>query len=152
MSISARTTCLAVSLLAIGACLGSRVAQAQSTTCTASATGVAFGAYDPFSSVPLESTGSVSVTCSASTSYTIALSAGQGSFSNRTMSSGAHLLDYNLYTSSLRSTVWGDGSGATSTVAGSGTSQSYSVYGSVQALQNAYVGSYTDSVVVTVSF
>ncbi|RDS79325.1 SCPU domain-containing protein [Dyella monticola] len=128
------------------------VAPAQSTTCSATTTGVSFGTYDPFASAPLDSTGSVSVTCSASTSYIVALSAGQGSFASRTMSSGAHLLAYNLYTDTLRTTVWGDGSGSTTTVPGSGTSASYTVYGRVPALQNAYVGAYSDSIIVTVSF
>jgi spore coat protein U-like protein len=153
MPINARMTHLAVAVLVLGAYVGPRVANAQSTTCSVSATAVAFGTYDPTSSTPLDSTGSVAVTCSASSaSYTIALSAGQGSFTSRELSSGAHLLAYNLYTDALRSTIWGDGSGATSTESGSGTSQSFNVYGRVLALQNAYVGSYADAVVVTVNF
>jgi len=152
MSIRYRTIRAALSLFVLGACICPCAAQAQSTTCTANATGVVFGTYDPFSSAALDSTGSVSVTCSSSTSYTIALSAGQGSFANRTLSSGAHLLAYNLYTDVLRTTVWGDGSGPTATVAGSGTSTSFNVYGRIPALQNAYIGSYTDAIVVTVNF
>jgi spore coat protein U-like protein len=138
--------------LAVAACMIPHLASAQSTTCSTSTSGLVFGTYDPFASAPLDSTASVSVTCSASTSYTIALSAGQGSFSGRTMSNGAHLLAYNLFTDSLRTTVWGDGSGSTMTVKGSGTSASYPIYGRVTALQNAYVGAYMDTVIITVSF
>lgn len=152
MSIPSRTTCAALPFLLLGTCIFPCAVKAQSTTCTASATGVAFGTYDPFSSAPLDSTGSISVTCSSSTSYTIALSAGQGSFATRTLTSGVHPLAYNLYTDVLRTTVWGDGSGPTATVAGSGTSASFNVYGRVPALQNAYVGSYADTIVVTVNF
>lgn len=85
-------------------------------------------------------------------SYTLALSTGQGSFTNRSMLNGSHAMNYNLYTDSLHTQVWADGTGATHTVAGSGTTGSYSVYGQIPALQNAYVGSYSDSVVVTVTF
>ena len=133
-------------------CLYANAAWSQSTSCTASSTSVAFGSYDPFSSSPNDAVGSVAVTCNVSASYTIALSAGQGTFTNRTLLNGTHSMNYNLYTDSLHSQVWGDGTGATHTVAGSGTSASYSVYGEIPALQNAYVGSYADSVVVTVSF
>lgn len=141
-----------MALLAWLMCLYAGVTCSQTTSCSAGATIVAFGSYDPFSSSPLDAVGSVSVTCNVSASYTIALSAGQGSFTTRSMLSGAHVLNYNLYTDSLRSQVWGDGTGATQTVAGSGTSSSYSVYGRMPALQNAYVGAYSDSVVVTVTY
>jgi spore coat protein U-like protein len=153
MPVNARTTYFAAAVLVLGGCVSPRVVRAQSTSCSVSDTAVIFGTYDPTSSTPLDSTGSVAVTCSASSaSYTIALSAGQGSFASRELSSGAHLLAYNLYTDALRSMVWGDGSGATSTASGSGTSQSFNVYGRVPALQNAYVGSYADTIVVTVNF
>lgn len=127
-------------------------AWSQTTSCTASTSGVAFGSYDPFSGTPLNAVGSISVSCNVSASYTLALSTGQGSFTNRSMLNGSHAMNYNLYTDSLHTQVWGDGTGATHTVAGSGTTGSYSVYGQLPALQNAYVGSYSDSVVVTVTF
>lgn len=128
-------------------------AQAQeSTTCTVSSSGVNFGSYDVFSTTPDDITGSITVSCSASTSYSIALSAGYGSFATRTLTNGSHTLDYNLYTNSTLTTVWGDGSAGTSTVSGTAASQTYTVYGSVPAQQNVTVGSYSDVIVVTLTF
>lgn len=125
---------------------------ARAVTCSVSAVAVSFGSYNPFASQPLDGTGSVSVQCDASTSYTIALGPGSGTFASRQMQSGANVLDYNLYTDAAYSSIWGDGSSGTATVAGSGTSGTYTVFGEIPALQNASVGSYSDSITVTVTY
>lgn len=133
--------------------------------CSVSATVLAFGSYNPFSATPRDSTGTVTVSCtlggllSLLVSYEIKLSTGgSGSFSPRRMSSGANTLNYNLYTTSGRTTVWGNGSGGTGTVSdgyllGLGTTvRNYTVHGRVPALQNARVGGYLDSITVTVEY
>jgi spore coat protein U-like protein len=120
--------------------------------CTVSAQSVAFGSYDVFSAQPLDGAGNVSVNCSPSASYTVTLSAGGGSYSQRQMSSANDVLNYNLYTNASRSIVWGDGSAGTSTVGGSGESANHTVYGRVPAGQNRKVGSYGDTIIVTVTF
>jgi spore coat protein U-like protein len=123
---------------------------ASAATCTVGTVGVAFGSYDPFAIQPLDSVGSITVHCDTSTSYSAALSPGGGSFANRLMQNGAHTLAYNLFIDSNHVTVWGDGSGETSTQ--SGTSDTpLPVYGRIRAGQNAYVGAYTDTIVVTVT-
>jgi spore coat protein U-like protein len=45
-----------------------------------------------------------------------------------------------------------DGTGSTATVSGSGTSENHCVYGLILALQNKNVGSYNDTITVTVTF
>ena len=129
--------------------------------CTISATGVAFGAYDPRAAGPDDGTGSIVLLCHPNTSSpSIALSSGgSGSFSMRRMVSGATQLNYNLYTSSSRTIVWGDGSGGTATVSppDGGVSAgrrrfSADIFGRIPALQNARAGTYVDTVVVTVTF
>lgn len=124
--------------------------------CTVSATGASFGAFDPLENVPVDTTGQVDVTCSPSASYTIELSAGHaGTYWPRTMNGpGNHTLGYNLFRDASRTTVWGDGSGGTATVGGSddGTGSSHTIYGRIPAGQNPYVGSYSDSISVTVTF
>lgn len=126
-------------------------ATASGATCTVSTTGVAFGSYDPFAAQPLDSVGSISVHCDTTSSYTASLSPGSGNFSNRLLQNGTHTLGYNLYTDTTHITIWGDGSSATSTQ--SGTSDTpLSVYGRIRAGQNAYVGAYSDTIVVTVTF
>jgi len=84
---------------------------------------------------------------------------GAGSFSPRQLSSGANTLDYNLYTNSARSLVWGDGNAGTSTVSdGYGfllllvEERSYTVFGRVPTAQLVSSGTYTDSLTVTIVF
>lgn len=129
--------------------------------CTISATGVMFGAYDPRASGPDDGTGAIDIACHPSDqSVNIALSTGSsGSFSARRMSSSAAQLDYNLYTGTSRTIVWGDGSGGTSTVtltngnvSGGRRRFSADIFGRIPALQNVPAGSYVDTIVVTVTF
>ncbi|HUP91872.1 MAG TPA: spore coat U domain-containing protein [Solimonas sp.] len=140
-------------------------AHAVLATCTASAQTVAFGSYNPFSATPLDSSGQVGVSCSISlgisiaVSYTIKLSTGvAGSYAPRYMAAGANHLNYNLYTSSARTTVWGNGTGGTSTVTDSyllglsTVARTYPVYGRVTAQQNLPGGSYSDTIMVTVEY
>jgi len=141
---------------------------AAAATCSASTVGAAFGSYDVFAGTASTTTGSVKVSCSlgaelfVTINYTISLSAGSSnSFAQRTMKSGANTLGYNLYTSNAYSTVWGDGSGSTSTVSGNMTvwffvpnaSTTTTVYGRVPASQDvAVANNYQDNVTVTVTY
>jgi spore coat protein U-like protein len=71
------------------------------------------------------------------------------------MTSGANLLNYSLYTNAARTTVWGDGSGGTSTVSntGSGVAQNFTVYARVPLGQTSVAtGAYADTVQVTVTY
>ena len=151
---------VAIVFLTLGVQAGSAYAD---STCSVSTSGVSFGAYDVFSPSANETVGNISVACtgltgSSSAAYDILISTGGGSFTSRLMSSGSHTLAYNLYTDSNRSIVWGDGSVGTQIVSDSyslGLSQvtkDYSIYGRIPAQQNAYVGSYSDTLVVTVNF
>src|SRR5437868_9911714 len=92
------------------------------SACSVTASALSFGAYNPTSGSPLDGTSSISVYCTVGSAYTVALDIGTGggAYTARGIANGANVLDYNLYTSSARTTVWGDGTGATSTVGGSG--------------------------------
>jgi spore coat protein U-like protein len=127
-------------------------APALQADCTISASGVAFGSYDVFSPYALDGAGLVSVNCSPESSYSLGLSSGGGSYSQRKLSNGAAMLNYNLYTDASRSVVWGDGTGGTGTVAGSGENNDHVVYGRIPAQQNTAAGSYGDMIIVTVTF
>ncbi len=126
-------------------------------SCSVSATNLSFGNYTASSGTNLDATSTVSVTCTNGQAYTIALDGGSvaADVSARTMSDGAaHTLAYSLYTDAGRTTLWGDGTSGTSTVAGTGdgTQQDATVYGRIAASQFAAAGSYTDTVTVTVSY
>jgi spore coat protein U-like protein len=142
----------AASLRLIAAILLATAQQAWSATCTVNTRGVNFGSYDVFSNQNLDSTGNISVICNNATSYTIFLSPGGGSYASRSMASNVHRLSYNLYTDPSRTSVWGDGSGGTSIARRSAKTANHPVYGRIPARQNVYVGSYSDSITVTLNF
>jgi spore coat protein U-like protein len=131
------------------------------SSCNVTGTTLNFGSnIDPISAaVPLDSSSTLSVTCSNTTPYTVALNAGTNAggstnFSSRSIKNGTHTLGYQLYTDSGRSSVWGDGTSSTATSGGtgSGSSQSISIYGRLPTLSGAVPGAYTDTVTVTITY
>lgn len=90
--------------------------------CTVSTTPVAFGSYDPFLASPVNSTGSISVSCDEAPPPDITVQIGasptSGAFIPRQMkqAAGTELLNYNLYVDAAMLTVWGDGSPGTATL------------------------------------
>ena len=129
-------------------------AQSAAAVCLIGATGVSFGPYDPRSASTTDGAGTLTFTgCTAA--YTIALSPGtSNSYAPRKMAAGPYNLNYNLYTDTGRNTVWGDGTPGTSVVSVSGqpNGAAHTVYGRIPAGQNLGAGSYSDQVIVTVTF
>lgn len=129
---------------------------AAQASCSVSARPVQFGVYQPFSTSPTDSTGSVTVRCTSFVGgYTISLGQGGGSYSNRQMRSGAVPLSYQLYSNGTRSSVWGDGASGTVTVFGTCfwiCTSSFTTYGRIPARQLVKPGSYVDTIVATVTF
>ncbi len=126
--------------------------------CLISATDLNFGTAGLLTSA-LTASSAVTLNCTNQAPWTLALSTGSGSgatFSNRllTRSGGTQTVGYNLYTSSAYTTVWGDGTGSSSTVAGTGTglAQSTTVFGRVPAQTTPQAGTYSDSIIVTVTY
>ena len=131
------------------------------SSCNVTGTTLNFGSnIDPISaSVPLDSSSTLSVTCSNTTPYSVALNAGTNAggatnFSSRNIKNGTHTLGYQLYTDSGRTSVWGDGTSSTNTApgTGSGSAQSINIYGRLPSLSGAVPGAYTDTVTVTISY
>lgn len=127
--------------------------------CTVNASSaIAFGVYDPLSATPLDATGTIVYECPPGQVVRIDLATGSsGTFTYRTMKSGASVLRYNLYLDALRTIVWGNGtsgtqSGPRETARGSGTQTTAYVFGRVPPLQDAEIGAYADLVIVTVNF
>jgi spore coat protein U-like protein len=128
------------------------------SACNLSAADLNFGTYNPGSGAPLDMTSTVNVFCTVGTTYTLALDIGTGggAYTARNIASGGNTLSYNLYTSTSRTTVWGDGTGSTVTVSGAGlgllTADTKTVYGRIAASQDKPPGTYTSTVTVTVNF
>lgn len=127
----------------------------QAAGCTVTSNTLTFGNYNVFANSPLNSTGTIDVRCSpGNTNYTISLDNGlYGTISNRKMrnSSSNDTLSYNLYISATYTTLWGDGVGGGATVSGS-KAEKFTVYGRIPPLQDVGIGSYSDSITVTVNF
>jgi spore coat protein U-like protein len=135
-------------------------------TCTVNATGIVFGNYNPLSPTGDSSVGSWTVTCnaigsgSATVAGTLTLSTGSsGSYASRTLKSGTHALQYNIYASPSHTQVIGDGSAGTFALSDSGTvtaGQVYqitgSMYGFMPPSQDVPAGGYSDSIIVTVTY
>ncbi|MES2959430.1 MAG: spore coat U domain-containing protein [Pseudomonadota bacterium] len=123
-------------------------------TCSVSATDVAFGTY---TGAQLDGSGSISVTCTNLLPYTVELNAGIGAGStvaSRLMTGpSSQTISYSLYQNAGRTTLWGT-TAATQSVAGTGigTAQALTVYGRAPAAQTPGVGSYSDTITVTVTY
>ena len=127
------------------------------TACEISATDHDFGTYDALSPSPLDSTSTISVTCTSGASYSVALNAGTtggGTIPARLMTDGSNTLSYNLYTNAGYGTVWGDGTGGSSDVTGTGNGsvQDLTVYGRMPAGQGEPAGDYSDTVTATITY
>ena len=143
----------------------SSASAASLASCTVSGSGVNFGLYNPLMGGDNTTSGNITANCSLVLGisllvvYTISLSAGNGTYSQRQMQSGSSKLYYNLFSDSANASVWGDGSAGTSTVTDGyllglgGNPRSYPVYGKIPAGQSMVgAGSYIDTVVITIDF
>jgi len=102
--------------------------------------------------------GSVVITCDSGHGYTVDLGNG-GHFSSpwRQMvgtGNSSHLLEYQLYSDSLYSNIWGSGITGGGTVSGTGTgsAQTITVYGRIPSTATFTTDGYTDSVTVTLNY
>ncbi|APO79770.1 spore coat protein U (plasmid) [Rhizobium etli 8C-3] len=104
----------------------------------------------------VDSTGSVTATCTPGTTYTISLNGGatNSAPTARKMSRGSETVTYGLYKDVDRSQPWGDATTPGSTVAGTGNGadQVLTVYGRVPPQDTPNPGTYTDTVVVTLTY
>lgn len=147
--------------------LAATAARASTTCHISTGGGMAFGVYDSITAVPNDSTTTVSVLCTRSggpRNVTITLLATQGtngsSVSSRRMGNTGtpgEYLNYGLFRDTGRSAVWGFTAGVdTMSVPlsidnNSSATATFIVYGRIPALQDVAVGSYADSVTITVT-
>lgn len=126
--------------------------------CSVSAQPLAFGTYNPSDSGPTTTNAKITVNCGASVlmlgTVDVSISPGGSTNANaRTMANGGSKLSYNIYQDAAYSTVWGSSTVQTfsllSVLSFSGTAM---VYGRIPALQWVKSGTYTDSLVVTVTY
>lgn len=134
-----------------------------SNNCTITTSALSFGAYDPIvanASEAKDGTGTVSTTCTTGASVKITLDQGAkpdtGSTDTlplrRMISGESNYLSYALWQDIDRSNIWANTSDTGVSDTGTGGISSKTVYGRIPAGQNVPAGSYTDTVVATVTF
>lgn len=125
------------------------------SNCLVSASGINFGSAGIIAS-NVDATGSTTVQCTNTTPYTVGLDGGTSGATDptqRKMSKGSEKITYGLYQNSARSQPWGNTIGTnTESGTGSGSGQGLTVYGRVSSQTTPSPGSYSDSVVVTVTY
>ncbi len=123
-------------------------------SCTLSATSLNFGAV---SGAVTNLTSTVTARCTNTTAYTIGLNAGAGagaSVTSRKMTGpGGATLAYSLFRDGARTLNWGNTAGV-STLAGTGNggAQVLTVYGQLPAQATPGPGTYSDTIVATVTY
>ena len=132
-----------------------RPAAAATAVCSAYASSIVFGNY---SGTVVDVTGTVTVTCTSGTTYSIGLNAGNtpgATVTNRLMYGGAggqSTLGYQLFSNASHSSNWGNTSGAGwVTGTGNGSAQTYTVYAQIPANESSPLGSYTDTIIASVT-
>jgi spore coat protein U-like protein len=123
--------------------------------CNVSATSINYGSTS-FLTSNKDATGTLQVQCNNSLPYTVALNGGNANATDptqRKMAQGATQVTYGLYRDSSRTQPWGSTTGTT-TVGGIGTGnqQSLTIYGRVPTQTTPAPATYSDSVVVTVTY
>jgi spore coat protein U-like protein len=115
---------------------------------------LAFGNYDPIAAGPTDGSLQIAVRCTRGVAATIGLSLGSNATgSTRRMTNGADFLSYELYKDPPRTIVWGNsGADLLPYAAVSNGWVNFTVQGRVSALQDVPVGSFTDTVTITVTF
>jgi spore coat protein U-like protein len=144
-----------MAIVVLAGALGATPAEA--AKCTISTGPVMFGTYDVFNTAPLDSTSGLAFDCNGGArNVSISISRGQSStFFPRTLKKGAESLTYNLFLDASRTTIWGDGAGATETYFNRNppnTVVQVPIYGRITAGQDVTAGSYADSVTVQIDF
>lgn len=122
--------------------------------CTVSAGNLSFGSYDSTAATDVTASSSITVTCSLGTPYSVGLDAGlYASGGNRRMANGADRLGYALYRDAAHTLVFGSIAALLGVSdVGTGLAQSITVYGSLAAGQVVPLGSYADTITVTVEY
>jgi spore coat protein U-like protein len=133
-----------------------------SSNCNISTTALNFGTTGLLAS-NIDASGTISAQCNNTLPYSIGLDNGSNaSGSQRRMKQGSsNFVNYNLYTDTGRTSAWTTTTSTTSCTGGTGTcvtntgtgaSQNITVYGRVPSQSNPPQGTYSDTVLVTITF
>ena len=124
-------------------------------TCTINAASLNFGANGVLAS-NVDSSNTISINCNSGLPYAIGLDGGLSGASNpeaRKMTNGPEQVTYAIYQNAARTQPWGNSTGInTVSSVGTGLNQVFTAYGRVPTQTTPQAGTYTDTVVVTVTY
>ena len=135
-----------------------RVSAKVQAVCAVTATDLDFGTYTSAGGTSLQGTTLLRATCTPSSSYNIGLNEGTtpGATVNQRLmkpAAGTQNLNYQLYSDSARSTIWGNTTGTdTVTGVGTGLAVDHTVFGAIPAAQKVPAGDYTDTITVRIYY
>jgi spore coat protein U domain-containing protein, fimbrial subunit CupE1/2/3/6 len=161
--------------LLLAAIWSSAAHTAHAPACTLSTNGLAFGSYAPTSAIAVTANGSISFTCTHThqgfTAYLTISPGNSGTYTNRTLNFGGQSLNYNIYVNAADTEIFGDGTGGgvggtyyyTLCYAGggvvcsggggrSGTQYVEPMYGLLPAGQDVSAGTYSDTIIATLTY
>lgn len=128
-------------------------------SCELTAVALDFGAINPLinETTPTDMSTTIDITCSNGATYDVGLNAGAAvgaTVTARQMTGAGGLLNYALYLDSGHVSNWGETIGTdTQADTGTGAVQTHTVYGQIPAGQQAApIGTYTDTITVTVTY
>ena len=133
--------------------------QTVSAVCTVSTAPVDFGSYNVLQTGAQDTVSSITVDCNDVPPVTVTISIGpspnSGGFDPRKMklSGGSEFINYNLFIDSGRTQIWGDGTGNTFTSSKMVFKRApwiATVYGRIPPSQNVLIGSYNETLTVTI--
>jgi len=122
--------------------------------CTVAATDLAFGTMGLLAS-NVDSTSTITITCTPTTAYTVGLDAGNvtgSTVDDRLMASSGTTMRYQIYSDTARTQVWRDATDSTVGGTGSGLAQTMTVYGRIPPQTTPAVGSYLAQVTATITY
>jgi spore coat protein U-like protein len=123
-------------------------------TCNVTAQNINFGNRG-FLTAAIDAPGGLSVTCTLNLPYSISLDGGTSGATSPTQRkmvlNGAAVI-YGLYQDAARTLPWGTAVGQIVTGTGTGAVQNLAIYGRVEAQTTPVPGTYTDTVVATVTY
>lgn len=135
-----------------------------STNCNISTTTMNFGSTAPSIASNIDSTATITVQCTNTTPYSVGLNNGSnasGSQNRMRLGATANFVNYEIYTDSARTHLWATTSSTTSCTSGAstcilgtgtGSNQNITVYGRVPTQTVPAAGTFTDTVVVTITY
>jgi spore coat protein U-like protein len=128
-------------------------------SCSIAASNLNFGSASVLSA-NVDATSNLTVTCTNTTPYTVALGPGSGTgatTSHRSMTGTSGSVGYALYQDAARSVNWGNtpppaANADTASGVGTGSAQTLTVYGRVPPQTTPKQGAYSDTVIVTLTY